>query len=597
MEEHEDQDEQKDAGAQLELASYEKAPVLIQFEMLTADERIADWTIYLVAATTFLSGLVGAVQPLFTRLSAHPRLLSSLVPFKYYDWSKSFTVAFGFLLIYVSINLFRKKKMAWLLAVVGNALSALILIFRGETEHISWIARHYLDPSLTSYSALPSLVSLALLIIFRDRFAVQSEKTNIRTAVAIIIASAVTMLIYGTLGFWFLDKRDFGISFQLSDAVARTVRQMTLQGNSDLVPLTRHGRWFLDSLQLYGALTLAFGSFSLFRPLNYRLNTLPRERAEAEAILKEHGRTSLDHYKLMHDKSYFFSPTRKSFIAYRGALGVAVALGDPVGPPPDRKIVTEKFRDQCHRNGWRTAFLQATPELLEMYESVKLNSLKVGEDAVVDLETFVTNTVKKKTFKSPAKKFEKEGFRVVRHAPPHSSEFLDTVKHVSDQWLSLPGRRERGFSLGSFDREALNHTPIYTLDDPSNGVIAFVNQVPSYKKGEATIDLMRHRTEVPNGSMDFLFVKLLTMLKEEGYTHFSLGLAALSGVGTGSAATLQERAVRQIYEHMNRFFSYKGLRAYKEKFDPAWEDRFLIYEGGAAGLIRTAIAIAKVTEE
>lgn len=596
MEEHETSDDQNENEPQLQFTSVAASAPLLRFDQFIQHERVADCTIYMVAFITLLSGLVGAVQPLFTRLTSHPRLLSSLVPFKYYDWSKSFTVAFGVFLIYVSINLFRKKKMAWLLAVVGNALSAFILIFREESEHLSSIARHYVDPSLTTYSAVPSLLSLALLIIFRERFAVESDKTNIKTALAIILTSAATMLVYGTLGFWFLDRRDFDITFRLGDALARTVRQMTLQGNADLIPITGHARWFLESLQLYGAMSLAFGSYSLFRPLNYRLHTLPRERAQAEAILQAHGRTSLDHYKLLHDKSYFFSPGRKSFIAYRGAFSVAVALGDPVGPLEDSQSVIELFRKLCHRNGWRCSFLQTTPELLETYEAVKLNALKIGEDAIVDLETFVTKTVKKKTFKAPARKFEKEGFQVVRHEPPHAGEFLETVKQVSDEWLSLSGRRERGFSLGSFDREALNHTPIYTLNDQANKVIAFVNQVPSYRKGEATIDLMRHRSEVPNGSMDFLFVKLLTMLKEEGFTHFSLGLAALSGVGTEPGASLQERAVHQIYEHMNRFFSYKGLRAYKEKFDPTWEDRYLISEGGPSGLIRTAIAIAKVTE-
>jgi phosphatidylglycerol lysyltransferase len=90
---------------------------------------------------------------------------------------------------------------------------------------------------------------------------------------------------------------------------------------------------------------------------------------------------------------------------------------------------------------------------------------------------------------------------------------------------------------------------------------------------------------------------MLCMLKNEGYTHFSLGLAALAGVGTESDATLQERAVHQIYEHMNRFFSYKGLRNYKAKFDPEWVSRYLVYEESAPGLVRTTIAIAKATED
>jgi phosphatidylglycerol lysyltransferase len=101
--------------------------------------------------------------------------------------------------------------------------------------------------------------------------------------------------------------------------------------------------------------------------------------------------------------------------------------------------------------------------------------------------------------------------------------------------------------------------------------------------------------EVPNGTMDFLFLEVLLALSAR-YRRFSLGLAPLSGVGDRPGAPLEERAVHQVYERLNRFFSYKGLRAYKAKFEPAWEERFLVYEGGPAGLVRAGLALTRVTE-
>jgi phosphatidylglycerol lysyltransferase len=185
----------------------------------------------------------------------------------------------------------------------------------------------------------------------------------------------------------------------------------------------------------------------------------------------------------------------------------------------------------------------------------------------------------------------------VRHyVPPYSPAILEEVEEVSNEWLSIPGRRERGFTLGSFSRNYVNETPLTTVLDAGGRILAFVNEIPSYRQAEATIDMMRHRSNIPNGVMDYLFLGLMLRLGQEGYQRFNLGLAPFSGVGDRPGATLQERAIHQIFEHLNRFFSYKGLRQYKAKFEPIWEERFLVCQGGLPGLLKTGIALVRVTE-
>ena len=42
-------------------------------------------------------------------------------------------------------------------------------------------------------------------------------------------------------------------------------------------------------------------------------------------------------------------------------------------------------------------------------------------------------------------------------------------------------------------------------------------------------------------------------------------------------------AIRSYYDlHGEHFYNFKGLRAYKEKFDPIWEPRYLASPGGMA---------------
>ncbi len=558
---------------------------------------LQDAPIWLVASFTCLSGAVAILQPLAGRLMEHhPKLFSLVVPPEIYHFSKSLHVIFGLFLIYVSINIFKRKRRALTTAIILSILSAISHAARVGAEHIALIPNHDVAELIPLINIIFPLFAVVLLWYYRKRFTVKTERPTIGIGLRKVMVSLALVLAYGTIGFFLLEKKDFGIDFSFLESLKYCLREITLVGNQDLVPKSHFAKWFLNSLHVFGAFSAVYASYNLFRPIQYQLDTKPREREMALSLLKKYGSDALDNYKTLPDKSYFFLPNGNSFIAYKTVLHIAIGLGDPVAPPDELERVVKEFRQECHDNDWRIAFLQVKPNHISLYEKLGLDILKVGEEAIVDLERFTSKTVKNKDFKSKPKKLEKEGYTLVRLSPPHSDQILDELKRISDEWLALPGRRERGFSLGWFDRDSLRDDVIFALKDPEGKTIAFVNQVPSYEAGQASIDMMRHRESVPNGTMDFLFLKLLTALKEENFKTFNLGLAALSGVGDSPDASLKEKAIHEIYEHMNRFFSYKGLRRYKEKFEPNWRESFLVYEGGTRGLIKTALAITRAGE-
>jgi phosphatidylglycerol lysyltransferase len=538
-----------------------------------------DGPVWLLGGVAFLNGLLQISRALVGPNDQHWEILR-LLPFGLHYWNRSLSLFFGFALLYLSFNLLRRKRVAWWLAMLSSAVAAL-----GHGVY-----------GLPWYAVFTSAVMLGLLLLFRNKFTVHSERRSITRALGVVAGSIVLVLAYGTAGFWLLDEQDFGIDFHLSEAFVRTLRAYTLVGNGDLVPRTYQATWFLYSLSLAGLIVGGFAAYSLFRPLAYRLGTLPHERHEAKTILESHGTSSLDFFKLWPDKSYFFSEHHGTFISYKQAADVAIALGDPVGYEQELETTTRAFVRYCSENGWSVAFHEVLPNLLPMYRRLGLRVLKIGEEAIVDLEHFRSYTAQRKSFRYIRRRFAREGYVLTRHAPPHSRGLLDEVEEVSEEWLSLPGRRERGFTLGSFDRGYLSETPLFVVRDPDGRALAFANEVPSYRKGEATIDLMRYRLEIPNGTMEYLLTELMLTLREEGYRRFDLGLAPLAGVGDRPGATLQERALSQLFERLTRFFSYKGLRFYKAKFEPDWEDRFLVYGVGPLALARVGVALTLVTE-
>jgi len=544
---------------------------------------MSSWPVRFVAGVAFINGLLEVLYVLVIRIPGEADV-SEFLPFGLHYWSRTLGLIFGFALLYLSLNLFRRKQVAWWLGLVSSVVVTLDHVVRGLVYGWSW------------YTILVPATTLALLVLLRKRFTVRSEPRSILRGLSLVAMGAVMVVAYGTLGFWLLADKDFGIDFTLVEAFVRTLREYALFGNDDLIPYTRQGDWFMDSLDLAGVAAAGFGAYSMFRPVAYRFRILPHERQEAKSILERYGTSSLDFFKIWSDKSYFFSKDREAFIAYKMSNNVAIALGDPVGPEQELEDSTRAFLSYCSDNGWGVAFHEVLPDLLPMYRRLGMQALKIGEEAVIDLERFGSKTTKRKWFRYVKRRFEREGYFISRHVPPQPQKLLDEVEEVSEEWLLLPRRRERTFTLGSFDRDYLSGTPLFVVRDPEKRALAFANEIPSYRKGEATIDLMRRRLEVPNGAIEYLLMSLMLTLSEEGHSRFDLGLAPLAGIGDRPGASPEERALSQLFERLNRFFSCKGLRNYKAKFEPDWEERFLVYKGGPLALARVGVAMTRVTE-
>ena len=89
---------------------------------------------------------------------------------------------------------------------------------------------------------------------------------------------------------------------------------------------------------------------------------------------------------------------------------------------------------------------------------------------------------------------------------------------------------------------------------------------------------MRHNpSTAPSGSMDYLFIHLFDYFKEQGIQFFDLGMAPLSKVGQSRKSFIQERIASLVYNFGNRFYSFQGLRDYKEKYASKWVPRYTLY--------------------
>jgi phosphatidylglycerol lysyltransferase len=278
------------------------------------------------------------------------------------------------------------------------------------------------------------------------------------------------------------------------------------------------------------------------------------------------------------DKSYVFSETGQSFIMYGAAGRSFISMGDPVGAEECMGDLIREFRSLAAQHGCNSAFYEISAKYIAQYIEAGFKIFKIGEEAKVNLSSFSLQGGHWSGTRNNIKKMEKNNCRVEIIQKKDYDRMMQELSSISNQWLENKNTREKGFSLGFFDKDYLANTQIAVVfceDRP----VAFANLWLSGNKEEMSVDLMRYGSDAPSGVMEYLFIQLMLMGKEQGYGHFNLGMAPLSGIDVHKYSPFWNRIASTIYNHGEMFYNFKGLWRYKEKFKPEWEPKYIAVPG------------------
>ncbi|MBK8542537.1 MAG: GNAT family N-acetyltransferase [Caulobacteraceae bacterium] len=279
------------------------------------------------------------------------------------------------------------------------------------------------------------------------------------------------------------------------------------------------------------------------------------------------------------DKSFLFADAAMTMTARGG--GSLIAMGPPVGKRHDWRAALAGLRAEAERLSLRPVVYSAPPDLLPDLLDLNFRVEKIGENAIVDLKDFSLAGSARQKLRSARRKFvEREGavFEVV--GPPHAPALWETLRPVSGVWLEAHGGREKAFSLGAFDETYLSRHAI-AIARIHGRIVAFANIWLTADRKRGAVDLMRHDpSNTPNGLMDFLFTEILLWAQTHGLESFDLGMAPLAGLAEDAKyASLFARVGKLVHERGEQFYGFKGLRAFKDKFDPRWEPRYIAAPG------------------
>ncbi len=512
------------------------------------------------AILIFSLGIVNILSGITPALPQRLSTLLEFIPMDAIHASTALVILSGLFMLAISLYLIRGLRNAWLAAIILSIVSFITHLTKG----IDW------------EEAMFALATIISLLYQRKHYFIQPDLKLTKRSLLPGLLILFGVLSAGTVGFYFLNLVHFNTEFTLWNSFVQAISAFFLF-NIDFVPNTVFAKEFLYSLNILGGSTMVYVIYLFLRPLVIKPNTnFVNEQSRAKALIEKYGNSSLDYFKTYYDKSFWFCEEIEGFVSFKASGNYVLVLENPVCSLESMPTIIELFDSFCRKNGLRTAYYRIPETNKSVYEQLGKKLFPIGEEAVVNLESWKLEGGSKAGIRNSINKLKKIGYTFQVKEPPQKDAFLQQLKATSDDWLKHTKRSEIAFSQGIFNEKELKNQTILSIENHENKVVGFVNLVSDYIPGEANFDLMRKTADAPNGAMDFLFVMMFEYLKEIGFKTCNLGMVPMSGITTPE--NLQERVIKLAYEKIKQFGHYKSLREYKEKFDPTWQMMFLTYD-------------------
>ncbi len=496
---------------------------------------------FFVALIVVVSGCVMLISAATPALRHRIRLLESIVPVAVLETSHLASVIVGLLLLVLARGLAKGYRYAFRttlgLLLTGAAFNILKGLDYEEatllivTALVLWThARLFTLPSRSGGTAITILTPVAL---------------------AILTFSAVGFASFGTVFY----SHSLWVTFSHSAEAARFLRSLSVLTLSGLV------------IAIY-----------LYQRIPHRYIPPSKDEIQrAQEIHRASGRGTNALMMLNGDKSIHFWEDR-AFCLYRTMGSNIFVFSDPSVPEGAERGFMNSLLQKAAELDRSLVFYQISSRWIPILHDYGYSFFKLGEEAIVELERFNIQGNKGKAMRNVLNKFRNDGYTFEVLSPLEVEPSLAELRRVSDAWLVSKGTKEKRFSIGFFDDRYLCSFPCAIVRDKSGLIAAFSNILCDIgSKEEFSVDLMRYLPECPNGVMDLLFLKLFDWGKSQGFRTFNLGMAPLATVGDVPQARLQERLANILFQYGEHWYNFRGLRQFKEKYDPAWIPRYLAY--------------------
>ncbi|MDN3479895.1 DUF2156 domain-containing protein [Curtobacterium sp. APC 4022] len=500
-------------------------------------------------------------------------------------WSLLLAIAPLLVLVVGAIGLFRGSRFAvWLVVVVDTVTGIAAAVtythvpgridqLRGSDDDL------VVGLSIAASVAVPLVTALVLVLLRRSFTVAVARRRVVAFAVTVLAAAAVL----ATVVYISADAAPVRVHDPLGLVVAVLGPLSPVVHHRDL-PIRDPG--LRTVLSLVGPLLWAVVAVAAIRPAGAApgatdadVSAVDRERARA--LLVAGGGDTFGWMATWPGSAHWFTADGRAGVAYRRTGTVAVALG-PFGWPDARVSALTEFARHCDDNGWTAVFHGIDTTSASALTALGWRTLPVAEDASFDPRDWTTKGSRKQDVRTAVNKARRSGFTATwsswQDLPVATTRQIEAI---SEEWVADRELPEMGFTLGSLDEMRDPAVRTLVAQDAEGTVLGVTSWLPSHREGRVvgwTLDVMRRRTDAPNGVMEFLVASAADVMREQGAERLGLSAAPLARTpGTGSTGDGVETLLELVGGVLEPVYGFRSLLRFKRKFGPELEPLVLAY--------------------
>ena len=272
---------------------------------------------------------------------------------------------------------------------------------------------------------------------------------------------------------------------------------------------------------------------------------------------------------LQGDKRLFFDEAQSAVIAYEEHGKSCVALGNPIGQIDQAIQLAWDFQDMCRQQSRWPIFYLVDERLATLYQEMNLRLFHIGDQALVDLEQFDSIVAEQTTLHAAWKQNSDAEFSVQIVAPQDVPAILPDLERINEAWKNDRSGSQLKFSISHFNSETIkrNHVAVVTLQDRTVGFATLWTTSPT---DEFSVGMVRYLPETPATIMDYLLVEIMQWGRQSQFRFMDLGEAPIANWHSDQHIRMRSQLMSLAFRFARHFFSYQGLRNYKDRFQPLW---------------------------